>query len=102
MIAQVSATSVIVSWTPPTDTTGVTGYQIFYDDGTGEQFEDVTGSGMTTAKISGLTTGSTYYITIVATSNGLPSKVVGPEMGMRCAFIILYIASFTLTFGLLL
>ena len=82
----------MVSWTPPTDTTDidVTGYRIFYDDGTGEQFMDITGSGMTTATISGLTTGSTYSITIVATSDGLPSEVVGLMMvglGMRCVFI---------------
>ena len=88
MVAQVTEGSVMVSWTPgpPTNTTGVTGYQIFYDDGTLEQSMVVTGSGMTTATIFGLTTGSTYSITVVAISDGLPSEVVGPvtvELGMR-------------------
>ena len=90
MVTQVTDTSVMVSWTPPTDTTDVTGYRIFYDDGKMEEFKDITGSGMTTATILGLATGSTYSITIVATSDGLPSDVVGPvifELGMRCAFI---------------
>ena len=80
MVTQTSATSVTVSWTPPADTTGVTGYRISYDDGTGEQFMDITGSEMTTATIPNLTTGSRYNITIVATSDGPPSEEVGPEM----------------------
>ena len=89
MVTQDSATSVMVSWTPPTDTTGVTGYRIFYDDGAGEQSMNVTGSGTSTATISGLTTGSTYSITIVATSADVLSVVVGPvvvELGniMMC------------------
>ena len=80
MVEQVTDTGVIVSWTPPADTTNVTGYRIFYGDGTEEGSMDVTGSNMTTATISGLTTGSTYSITIVATSDGIPSEVVGPEI----------------------
>ena len=89
MVTQTSATSVLVSWTPPTDTTGVTGYKIFYDDGTGEEFMDVTGSVMTTATIPNLTTGSRYNITIVATSDGPPSEEVGPvmvDLGMKYSF----------------
>ena len=88
MVTQVTDTSVMVSWTPPTDTTDVTGYRIFYDNGTGEQFMDIIGSGMTTAKIPSLITGSTYSITVVATTDGLPSEVVGLViviLGMRCA-----------------
>ena len=82
----------MTSWTPPANITDVTGYQIFYVDGTGEEFVDVTGSGMSMATISNLATGSTYSITIVATSDGIPSEVVGPEMvvlGMRCLFMML-------------
>ena len=80
MVTQVSAMSVMVSWTPPTDITGVTGYRIFYNDGTVEQSRDVSGASTDMDTISSLTTGSTYSITIVATSDGLPSEVVGPEM----------------------
>ena len=92
MVTQVTDTSVMISWTPPTDTTDVIGYRVFYDDGTREQFMDITGSGMSTATVSGLTTGSTYTITIVATSDSLPSEVVGPEMvklGMKIAYNVL-------------
>ena len=78
-VTQASATSVAVSWTPPTDTTGVTGYQISYTDNRGnEQSKDMSD---TSAKdtIPNLKTGSTYSITIVAISAGLSSEVVGPK-----------------------
>ena len=92
MVTQVTDTSVIVSWTPPTDTTGVTGYRIFYtEDGGSEQSRDVSGGTTNMDMIPDLITGKTYTITVVATSDGLPSEVVGPVMveliGMRCAFI---------------
>ena len=90
VVVQVTDTSVIVSWTPPTDTTDVSGYRIFYDDGTREEFVDVFGSEASTVTINGLTTGSTYSITIVSTSEGLPSEVVGPVvielLGMKYSF----------------
>ena len=76
----------MVSWTQPTNITDVTGYRIFYVNDTMEDFMDITGSDMTTATISSLTTGNTYSITIVATSDGFPSEVVGPmivELGMK-------------------
>ena len=80
MVAQTSATSVTVSWTPPTDGTGVTGYRIFYtEDGGSKQSRGVSGASTSMDTISSLRTGSTYSITIVATSGGLPSEVVGPE-----------------------
>ena len=91
MVTQASATSATVSWTPPTDITGVTGYQIFYTENSeNEQSRNVSGASTDMASISDLITGSTYSITIVATSDGLPSEVVGPvtvELGMRYAFI---------------
>ena len=85
-VTQSSTTSVAVSWTPPTDTTGVTGYQITYTDkGGSEESRDVSNAS-TKDTIPNLTTGSTYSITIVAICDGLPSEVVGPvmvELGMR-------------------
>ena len=81
MVVQASATSVTVSWTPPTDSTGVTGYQIFYNENGGsEQSKDVSGASTNMDTITGLTTGSTYSITILATSDDLPSELVGPEI----------------------
>ena len=90
-VIQVTETSVLVSWTPPTNATGVTGYQIFYTgSGESEQSREVIGANIDMETLPGLTTGNTYSITIVATSDGLPSEVVGPvvfELGMRCTFI---------------
>ena len=90
MVTQVTDTSVMVSWTPPADTTGVTGYRIFYtENGGSEQFRDVSGASTDMDTIPDLTTGSTYSITIVATSNVFLSEVVGPvmvELGTRCPF----------------
>ena len=81
MVTQITETSTLVSWTQPTDSTGVTGYRIYYTENGGSvQFKDVSGASTNMDTISGLTTGSTYSITIVATSDGLPSEVVGPEM----------------------
>ena len=111
MVVQDSATSVTVSWTPPTNATGVTGYRIFYTENDGsEQFKDVSGASTSMDTISGLTTGSTYSITIVATTDGLPSEMVGPqtiELGMGSYKLItnsyarhqLAIANLILTFS---
>ena len=82
-----NATSVTVSWTPPTDTSGVTGYRIIYtENGGNEQVENVSDADTRVKMIHNLTTGSTYYIRIVATSNDIASAEVEPEvitLGMR-------------------
>ena len=73
-------TSAIVSWTPPTDTTGVTGYRISYTENEGiQQSREVSGAITKQHKIEDLKTGKAYSITIVATSDGLSSEEVGPE-----------------------
>ena len=78
-----------MSWTPPTDTSGVTGYRIYYTEkGGSEQSEavHVRGADARVNTICDLTTSSTYSIKIEATSNGHPSAEVGPEeitLGMR-------------------
>ena len=91
MAKQASATSITVSWTPPPDATGVTGYRISYARrGGNKQFKDVSDASTNNDTIPNLTTGSTYSISIAATSDGLLSEVVGPiavELGMTCAYI---------------
>ena len=86
-VIQASATSVTVSWTLPTDTTGVTGYCIYYtENGGNEQSRNVSGTRKNKDTIGGLTTGSTYSMEIVATSKSLSSVLVGPKkitLGMR-------------------
>ena len=68
--------SVKVSWTPPSGQPTVTGYIIYYQqqDG-GHNGSEMAGATATTATITGLMTGATYFITMVATSSTLPSTV---------------------------
>ena len=78
-VTRASATSVTVSWTPPSDTTGVTGYRICYTENGGrEHSRDVSGAN-TKDTIPNLKIGSQYSITIVAISDGVKSEVVGPK-----------------------
>ena len=71
-------TTITVSWTPPSPTP--TGYVIYYqatDGGTDSGNETVTGGSTDQEVITDRNRGS-YDITIMATSNHLPSTVVGP------------------------
>ena len=76
-----------MSWTPPTDTSGVTGYRIYYiENGESVQSRNMSGAGTKMDMIRDLTTGSAYFIKLEATSNGIPSAMVGPKeitLGMR-------------------
>ena len=76
---QDSLTSILVSWTPPASGgASRTGYRISYQiDGGSEQSVDV-GATATNHTLTGLQSGATYSISIVARSNQLPSTVVGP------------------------
>ena len=57
----------------------MTGYTIYYQQDGGERSSVSAGASDITATISGLIEGATYFITIVATSNTLPSTVTGPQ-----------------------
>ena len=79
---QDSLTSILVSWTAPASGgASRTGYRISYQTGGGsEQSVDI-GAGATSHTLTtGLQSGATYSISIVALSNELPSAVVGPEV----------------------
>ena len=75
-VSQNGVDSVQVSWTLPSGEPTVTGYIIYYQqqDG-GHTGSEVAGATATTATITGLMTGATYSITMVATSSTLPSTV---------------------------
>ena len=79
-VSQNGVESVQVSWTPPSGEPAVTGYIIYYQqqDG-GHNGSKMAGATATTATITGLMTGATYSIAIVATSSTLPSKVTAAE-----------------------
>ena len=71
--------TILVSWTAPASGgASRTGYRIFYQTGgDSEQSVDV-GAGATSHTLTGLQSGATYSISIVALSNTLPSSVLGP------------------------
>ena len=75
-VSQNGVDSVQVSWTPPLVEPAVTGYIIYYhqQDG-GHTGSEMAGVTATTTTITGLIPGATYSITMVATSNMLPSSV---------------------------
>ena len=87
-VTQASASSIAVSWTPPPNPTGVTGYSICYTKNGGKtRLKEVKSASTDTYKIGDLTPGSIYTIRIRAISDAsLPSGEVGPEeitLGMR-------------------
>ena len=71
--------SVQVSWTPQSGE-AVTGYIIYYQqqDG-GHNGSQMAGATTTNATITGLMTGATYSITMVAASSTLPSTMTAAE-----------------------
>ena len=79
-VSQNGVDSVQVSWTPPSGEPTVTGYIIYYQqqDG-GHNGSVMAGANAITANITGLMTGATYSITMVATSSTLPSNVTAAE-----------------------
>ena len=72
--------SVQVSWTPPSGEPTVTGYIIYYQQQVGgHNGSEMTGATAITTTITGLMTGATYSITMVAISSTLPSAVTAAE-----------------------
>ena len=57
----------------------MTGYTIYYQQEGAERSSVSAGVSAPSVAISGLTEGTTYVFTIVATSNTLPSTVTGPQ-----------------------
>ena len=73
-VSQNGLDSVLVSWTPPSGEPDVTGYIIYYQRDGGQRLSENAGATATTATITGLITGTTYSVTMVATSSMLPSN----------------------------
>ena len=80
MAVQDSLTSILVSWTAPASGgASRTGYRISYQTGGGsEQSVDV-GAAATNQTLTGLQSGATYNISIVAVSGSCSSTVVTVE-----------------------
>ena len=79
MAVQDGATSVLVSWSPPTPLGDTTGYIISYTGGSSGS-DAISGGSTESYHLSHLQNGSTYIITVVATSQHLPSDAVVTEI----------------------
>ena len=77
LAAESNSTHVTVSWKSPGGP--VTGYVIYYQpEGSYNSSVHVSGGGTESHSLDCLERGVTYYISIVALSDHLPSPVVGP------------------------
>ena len=70
---QEGPTSIQVSWSPPTPLGDTTGYRIYYSGGTSGSV-DVSGGSRNNYLLTGLQNGESYNISLVATSQHLPSE----------------------------
>ena len=79
MAVQEGLTSVRVSWSPPTPLGDTTGYRIYYSGGSSGSV-DVSDGSTDSYLLTGLQNGESYTISIVATSQHLPSESVVADM----------------------
>jgi len=75
MAVQEGLTGIRVSWTPPTPLGNTTGFRIYYSGGSSGS-EDVSGGSTDNYTLTGLQNGANYTISIVGTSQHLPSDRV--------------------------
>ena len=75
MAVQEDPTAIRVSWTPPTPLGDTTGYKIYYSGGS-SGCVDVSGGSTDNHLLTGLQNGASYTISIVGTSEHLPSDHV--------------------------
>ena len=76
---QESLTSIRVSWRPPTPLGDTTGYRIYYSGGSSGN-EDVSDYSIDKYLLTGLQNGEIYTISIMATSQHLPSESIAADM----------------------
>ena len=84
MAVQEGPTSIRVSWRPPTPLGDTTGYRIYYSGGSIGSV-DVSGGSTDNYLLTGLQNEESYDISIVATSQHLPSEsvtVMDIDLGM--------------------
>ena len=75
-------TSIRVSWTPPSPLGDTTGYRIHYTSVSDSGNEVVIDGSTETHTLTGLVNGETYTISVVATSDNLPSEGVTADMAV--------------------
>ena len=75
-VKQEDPTSVRVSWLPPSPPGHTTGYTILYSTGERADTREISGAGVSEARLAGLVVGGEYSISLLATSQHLPSETV--------------------------
>ena len=97
---QINATTLNVSWSPPTPLEDVTGYMIYYSGSDGYAGSMSILNGWTDSYLlTGLQTGVINSVSIVATSQHLPSEVVRANKGKLQHYLVLmsYCSSWYIT-----
>ena len=79
-----------MSWTPPTPLGDTTGYRISYTGGGSSDSVDIDGGSTDEYTLTDLQNGETYNISIVATSQHLPSDTVALEHTLSEAKTLFY------------
>ena len=90
MAAQEGLTSVQVSWSPPSPLGNTTGYRISYSGGSSGSVDARDGS-TDNYLLTGLHNGASYSISIVGTSQHLPSEKVELDMDIDLGEMITFI-----------
>ena len=75
-------TRILVSWSPPGPLGDTTGYRIDYNTNSGSDSVTIDGGSTDSHILTGLQNGATYTISIVATSQTLPSDTVTADMAV--------------------
>ena len=71
-----------MSWSPPDPLGDTTEYRIDYTDGSSSDSLTVDGGSTDSHTLTGLQNGATYTISIIATSQHLPSESVTADMAI--------------------
>ena len=90
MAAQEGLTSIRVSWSPPTPLGDTSGYRIYYSDGDSSGYVHVSGGSTGNYLLTGLQNGDIYTISIVATSQHVPSESITANMAVSLGEKSLY------------
>ena len=90
MAVQEGLTSVQVSWSPPTPLVDTTGYRISYSGGSSGSVDARDGS-IDNYLLTGLHNGASYTISIMGTSQHLPSEKVELDMDIDLGEMITFI-----------
>ena len=89
MAVQEGPTGIGVSWTPPTPLGNTTGYRIYYSGGSNSSV-DVSGGSRNNSLLSDLQNGANYMISIVGTSDHLPSDLVNVSGSIPLSELLQY------------